>query len=90
MLTYDQELAPGWRHLVAVRQGPRLKLLVDGKLAGTSAAFEPAEYDLSCDQPLKIGFGPEDYFHGRLRDLRVYNRALTDAEVATMAGIGKK
>jgi hypothetical protein len=85
-VTYDQELAPGWRHLVAIRQGPRLRLHVDGKPVASSAAFEPADYDLSCDQPVRIGFGPVDHFYGSLRDLRVYNQALTDEEVARLAG----
>lgn len=88
-VTYDQELAPGWRHLVAVRQGPRLRLSVDGRAVGASAAFESTDYDLSCDQPLKIGFGPADYFHGNLRDLRVYDRALTEAEIAELSGQAK-
>src|SRR5262249_54951996 len=70
----------------APRQGPRLRFVVDGKPVASSAAFEPADYDLSCDQPVRIGFGPIDYFHGSLRDLRVYNRALTNEEVARLAG----
>jgi hypothetical protein len=88
-VTYDDELRPGWGHLVALRNGPKLKLFIDGKLAGTSAAFEPADFDLSCERPLRIGAGPGDYFRGRLRDLRVYNRALTDFDIAAMAGVGE-
>jgi hypothetical protein len=84
-VTYDHGLAPGWRHLAATREGGRLKLYVDGKLVATSAPFDPESYDLSNDEPLKIGFGPTDYFNGKVRDLRIYGRALRDAEVAELA-----
>ena len=83
-VTHDHELAPGWRHLVAVRHNDRLKLYVDGGLVATSAAFSPAEYDLACDRPLRIGFGPHDHFNGRIADLRLYNRALDDAEARAL------
>jgi hypothetical protein len=84
-VTYDHELRPGWRHLAAVRQGDRLKLYVDGAPVATSTPFNPADYDLSNGRPLRIGFGPHDHFNGRLRDLRLYNRALTDAEVSALS-----
>ncbi|MSS70225.1 MAG: LamG domain-containing protein [Candidatus Latescibacteria bacterium] len=83
-VTYDHELKPGWRHLVAVRHGDRLKLYVDGRLAATSSPFNPADYDLSNDSPLRIGFGAHDHFNGKIRDLRLYSRALTDAEVSAL------
>ena len=56
-VTCDHELAPGWRHLAAIRDGNKLKLYVDGALAATSSAFNPADYTLSNDKPLKIGSG---------------------------------
>jgi hypothetical protein len=83
--TYDDELPLGWRHLTALRHGNRLKLYVDGRLVATSATFEPADFDLTSDAPLKIGFGPHDFFCGKLRDVRIYDRALTNAEIARIA-----
>ena len=83
-VTHDHELAPGWRHLVAVRHNDRLKLYVDGMLVAASSPFDPADYDLSNDGPLRIGFGAHDHFNGRMSDLRLYNRALTDAEVSAL------
>jgi len=59
---------------------------VDGKPVAASAPFEPANYDLSTDRPLHIGFGPGDYFHGSLTDLRIYDRALSEGETAKLAG----
>ena len=62
-----------------------LKLFVDGKLVAKSTSFDPAKYDVSNDQPLRIGFGQTDYFAGRMADVRIYNRALKDAEIQTLA-----
>lgn len=83
--TYDDELPPGWRHLTAVRDANQLKLYIDGQAAATSAPFDPREYDLQTEAPLTIGFGPHDYFRGKMRDLRIYGRALSDAEIARLA-----
>ncbi len=84
-VTHDRELAPGWRHLTAVRDTGRLKLFIDGKLVARSVEFERADYDLTNDQPLKIGFGPNDFFNGRLRDLQIYSRPLADGEISKLA-----
>ena len=43
--------------------------------------LNPTEFDIANREPLKIGFGAHDYFNGSLSDLRIYQRALTDAEV---------
>ena len=80
-VSHDFELKPGWRHVAAQRGGGRLKLFVDGRRVAESAAFDPARFNLAADGPLKIGFGEHDYFHGRVRDVRVYGRALTDREL---------
>jgi hypothetical protein len=84
MATYDHTLAPGWRHIVAVREGQNLKLYVDGKLVAASSTFRPADYDLSNDQPLRIGFGIGANFSGVMRDLRIYNRALTPQQASSL------
>jgi hypothetical protein len=80
--TYDRALPPGWVHLAAVRGADRLRLYVNGKLAARSTTFNSADYVISNKQPLKIGFGPHDYFNGKLKDVRLYRRALTDVEIA--------
>jgi hypothetical protein len=81
----DQTLAYGWRHIVAVRQGGRLRLHVDGSLASESSPFTPSDFDLNNDQPLRIGFGVGHPFQGRMSDLRIYNRALTPRESGQLA-----
>ncbi len=83
-VTYDRELAPGWRHVVAQRQGDLLQLFVDGKPVAKSTAGAAA-LDVTNDRPLRIGFGPHDYFRGSLSDVRLYGRALDAEEIAALA-----
>ena len=79
--TCDHALEPGWRHIAAVRRGGQLSLYIDGEALGVSSAFNPLDYDLSNDQPLRIGLGQHDYFHGSLADVRLYRGALSAAEI---------
>ena len=83
-VTLDRALPAGWTHLTAVKAGGRLKIYVNGRQTGASAPFDPNDFDISNPQDLKIGFGPHDYFNGRMRDLRFYDRALTDGEIAQL------
>lgn len=78
----DHELEPGWRHLAAVRQRDRLKLYVDGKQVAESMIANPSALDLTNEQPLRIGFGGNDYFCGSMSDLRLYGRALSQDDIA--------
>ncbi|HOS74287.1 MAG TPA: hypothetical protein P5037_06055 [Candidatus Paceibacterota bacterium] len=84
-VTHDRALSPGWHHLAARRGGGRLALYLDGQRVAVSARFDSAPYDLALAQPLKIGFGPNDYFRGSLRDLRLYDAALTERRIAGLA-----
>ena len=83
-VSFDEDLGPGWKHLAAVRQGRQLKLFVDGKQVAGSSSFNPADYDLSTDRPLRIGIGQTDYFCGRMSDVRLYKRALRASEVGKL------
>ncbi len=73
---YDKQLKAGWRHLAAIRTGSQIQLLVDRVEVAESKNFEPAAYNLTPDMPLKIGFVQHDYFNGRMKDVRIYDRAL--------------
>jgi hypothetical protein len=84
-VTYDRELAAGWHHLAATKRGASVRLYVDGKTVATSRSFEVGNFDLTDGQPLKIGFGPNDYFRGSLSDVRIYNRAIDDREVIELS-----
>ena len=84
-VSYDRGLEPGWKHLVATREGPVLKMYVDGKLASTSSSFLPEVYDTSNTEVLSIGFGAIDHFKGTIDDLRIYNRALDANNVTKLS-----
>ena len=42
-------------------------------------------FNLNGETPLKIGFGSNDYFYGRMSELRLYNRALNDREIVKLS-----
>jgi hypothetical protein len=81
--TVDRALDAGWHHLAAVRRGDKLQVFIDGKPAAESTTFNAADFDLSNDAPLHIGFGSHDYFNGIMRDVRLYDRALDDAQIGS-------
>jgi len=86
--TFDDDLGTAWRHVAAVRDTAELRLYVDGKPVGRSSSFAPADFDLADARPLLIGLGPQSHFRGALSDLRLYSRALDDAEIARLAHLG--
>ena len=75
-VSYDQDIGSGWKHITAVREDGKMKLYIDSKLMAVSSTFDPKEYDVSNDESLKIGFGELDYFSGKIKEVRIYNRAL--------------
>ncbi len=83
--SWDHQFPAGWHHAAAVKSGGRLRLFVDGRQVGRSSRFDPPAYDLTCDEPLSIGFGANDFFRGRLSDVRLYGRALGAAEIGRLA-----
>jgi gamma-glutamylcyclotransferase (GGCT)/AIG2-like uncharacterized protein YtfP len=83
--TYDHQLAPGWRQIVAVRDVDQLRLYVDGRCVGQSAPLAAEEYDLSNLAPLLIGFGAQDHLDGSLADVRLYRGVLSEQEIADLS-----
>ena len=83
-VTHDRALAAGWRHVAAVKAADRLELYVDGRRVAASSPFKAGDYNLVHGEPLRIGLGQHDHFNGKLRDLRIYNRALTEAEIRAL------
>ena len=79
--THDEDIGPGWHHIAAIRDNKTLQLYIDGKPAAKSTSFNPADYDISNNKPLRIGFGQIDYFNGRISDVRLYNKAITATQV---------
>ncbi len=81
----DHEFPSGWHHVAAIRSGRRLYLYLDGKELARSEEFDPNQFDLTTSAPLRIGSGVHDSLNGKLRDVRLYGRALTSAEVAQLS-----
>ena len=83
-VTYDKHLQHGWRHVVAVKAKDNLKLYIDGQHVADSTAMDVAKFKLAGGSPLKIGFGQHDYFNGKMKDLRLYSKALSGKEVGNL------
>jgi hypothetical protein len=75
-----------WHHVAAVWDGATVKIFVNGVLDNTPAARTGT---IGTDtRPLYIGGrAGTDLFDGMIRDVRVYNRALYDAEIKYLAGL---
>ena len=77
-----------WYHLTGVFDGQHAKLYVNGTRICTATAPEPVDVPIS-EHPITIsgfldsGDGPslKDEIIGKIDDVRVYNRALSDAEI---------
>ena len=69
-----------WRHLAVTYDGAALKLYVGGTLVGNRAL--PGIIKTS-GHPLRIGGNSiwGEYFKGRIDEVRIYNRALTAAQI---------
>ena len=82
-LSLDRDLGPGWKHIAAVRRGGELQLYVDGQLAA-SAKSDTEPLKANNEAPLRIGFGPQSYFQGKIREVRLYDRGTSKNEVAAL------
>jgi hypothetical protein len=69
-----------WTHLAATYDGTTLRLYVNGNQAGTRTAPGPL---LTSSGVLRLGGNNiwGEYFKGRLDEIRIYNRALSPAEI---------
>jgi glucose/arabinose dehydrogenase len=69
-----------WTHLASVYDGSALRLYVNGVQAGTRAVTGTL---VNSASPLRIGGNSlwNEYFNGQIDDVRLYNRALSQAEV---------
>ncbi len=70
-----------WSHVAATYDGSTLRLYVNGSSAGSRSL--PGALTVAPDHPLRLGGNSAwgEYFQGRLDEIRVYNRALTQTEI---------
>ncbi|MFF4629272.1 family 43 glycosylhydrolase [Streptomyces griseorubiginosus] len=93
-LTAGSQLTPGqWRHVTVTLDGAtgRMVLYVDGvEAARTTTTIKPSElYDANKDYSGYIGkslYAADPSFGGEVDDFRIYDRALTAAEVMELSG----
>jgi len=93
----ESTLAPGqWHHVIVVYDGSRLaagvKVFVNGQPQKLRVLLDELNQTFQTKQPFRIGSGGAagDRFHGLVRDVRIYARALTAEEagiVATAEGV---
>ncbi|NCC23172.1 MAG: LamG domain-containing protein, partial [Alphaproteobacteria bacterium] len=73
-----------WHHIMCVRNGSDLDIYVDGQLRGTYAG---ATQSIDTAVDATIGYSvawDSDAYTGLIDDVRIYNRALSPAEVETL------
>ncbi|MEU2422217.1 family 43 glycosylhydrolase [Streptomyces sp. NPDC007851] len=93
-LTAGSQLTPGeWKHVTVTLDGATgtMVLYVDGiQAARTTTTIKPSElYDASKDYSGYIGrslYSADPYFAGEVDDFRIYDRALSAAEVMELSG----
>ncbi|WP_329331836.1 family 43 glycosylhydrolase [Streptomyces sp. NBC_00663] len=93
-LTAGSQLTPGeWRHVTVTLDGSTgiMVLYVDGiEAARTTTGIKPSElYDANKDYSGYIGrslYSADPYFAGEVDDFRIYDRALSAAEVMELSG----
>ncbi|MDQ3365196.1 MAG: LamG domain-containing protein [Myxococcota bacterium] len=75
-----------WHHVAATYDGTAMTLYLDGVLrdtiASTAAPHGASDVRIGCD--VNVGV-VESFFDGWIDDIRLYDRALSAAEVATLA-----
>ncbi|MEJ5261800.1 MAG: LamG-like jellyroll fold domain-containing protein [Ignavibacterium sp.] len=70
-----------WYHLVVTYTGQTIKFYENGIFIGQTSFWGNIQAD---ELPLEFGRnmpGLPDYYHGRLDDVRIYNRALSETEI---------
>jgi hypothetical protein len=74
-----------WTHVAVTYDGSTLRMYIGGQQTVTRPVTGPLS---TSDGPLQIGGNSiwQEWFKGRLDDLRIYNRALTPTEIQTDAG----
>ncbi len=70
-----------WYHLVFIADSQGGKLYLNGKLISTDT-WTGSSGSYSNDLPIKIGGKWDYWFDGKIDDIGIWNRALTDAEIS--------
>ena len=75
-----------WAHVAVVLQGDGGKLYVNGALVASNAiTLNPSSFNPALIYIGKSQFAADPYFRGKLDDFQIYNRALSNFEIANLA-----
>lgn len=90
--TAPDSLSGGWHHLTVTIDADSSihSLYVDGELVeeNTSARYTPSDLGSTSQNWLaRSQYSADPYFNGRLDDVRIYNRVLSDEEIEQLATI---
>jgi len=79
-----------WQHVAATYDGSMraagVRMYVNGRPVKTNILFDYMIWPITLKAPLRVGAGGGLRFQGGIGDVRVYRRAITDAEAASLAG----
>ncbi len=65
-------------------QGAGVRMFVNGEQVPTTILFDQGIWPINVNQPLRLGAGGGLRFQGEIEDARVYSRALSPEEAATL------
>ncbi len=88
----DEDMPAGeWIHIAGIYDNKTLRLFVNGKLVKSAAGSGPFQF--ADENPTIIGGNTNskgktwvDCFNGRIDEVRLYNRALSDEEIMALPG----
>jgi hypothetical protein len=85
----DRVLMNEWQHVLVTYDGQMkasgVHIYIDGREQKLNVLFDQCIWPLGPNEPFRIGAGGGLRFTGSIRDVRVYDRAVTPAEAAVIA-----
>ena len=78
-----------WHHVMATYDGTDVRVYLDGVQVGATTARTLTVGSSAWNVGSATGLDPANYYYkGKMDDIRIYNRAITAAEVASLYNLG--
>jgi len=85
-----QQIKDAWNHYVIIFNNGAVKLYQNGELKGTQSTHANSTiYNSTSPVTIGRGYSAYDPINGSIDEPRIYNRALTEAEVLQNYNAGK-
>ena len=79
-----------WSHVAVTRNGSTMMLYIDGEVKAMGSTYAPGDFvAFGTMQIGRVNGSPHRDFDGAIDDLRVYDRALSAAEIRRLPGLDK-